>query len=284
MHVDDIVLAGNNTTTCLEFKKYLNNCFKIKDLGPLKYFLGIEVARSPMGIFLSQRKYSLDILCEAGVSASRLATASMELNHHLALASDPVLGDRVRYRRLVYLTITRPDISYAVNTLSQFLHELRQQHMDAAMLVLHYLKGSLGQGIVLSVATPLQLHAFCDSDWASCPLTQRSVIGYFITLGSSPVSWKSKKQPTVSRFSAEAKYRAMVVTTCELTLLKSFLLSLGIHHQSPMKLYCDNQSALHIASNPVFHERTKHIEIDCHYVREQLLAGNITTSHVRTAH
>ncbi|KAK2997579.1 hypothetical protein RJ639_026060 [Escallonia herrerae] len=156
----------------------------------------------------------------------------------------------------------------------------RSQHWDAALRVLRYLKAALGQGLFLPADSPLQIYAFCDSDSASCPLTRRSVTGYFVSLGNSPISWRTKKQPTVSQSSTEAEYRSMAVSTCELTWLKSFLLSLGVRHDRPMRLFCNNQAALHIASNPVFHERTKHIEIDCHYVREQLLAGNISTAHV----
>lgn len=146
--------------------------------------------------------------------------------------------------------------------------------------VLRYLKGSPGQGILLKSDSTLQLYAFCDADWAACPSTRRSLTAYFVHLGTSPISWKTKKQPTVARSSAEAEYRAMAMTTCELTWLKSFLASLGVFHAQPMRLFCDNQAALHIASNPVFHERTKHIEVDCHYVREQLLAGSIATSYL----
>lgn len=151
------------------------------------------------------------------------------------------------------------------------------------MRVLRYLKGSPGQGSILAADSSLQLNAFYDSDWAICPLTRRSVTGYFVTLGTSPISWKTKKQPTVSRTSSEAEYQVMAVTTSELTWLKSFLKSLGVHHHRPMRLFCDNQAALHIVSNPAFHERTKHIEIDYHYAREQLIAGNISTAHVRSA-
>ncbi|KAK3009525.1 hypothetical protein RJ639_014941 [Escallonia herrerae] len=288
VYVDDLTLAGNNSTAYSSFKKYLNNCFKLKDLGPLKYFLGIEAARGPCGLFLSQRKYALDILSESGLSASKPAAFPMEQNHGLALAGGPLLSDPGPYRRLigrpVYLTITRPDICYAVHVLSQFMQSPRSQHWDAALQVLRYLKAAPGQGLFLPANSPLQIYAFCDSDWASCPLTRRSVTGNFVSLRNSPISWRTKKQPTVSRSSAEAEYRSMAVTTCELTWLKSFLLSLGVHHDRPIRLFCDNQAALHIASNPVFHERTKHIEIDCHYVREQLLAANISTAHVRTAH
>ncbi|KAK2999604.1 hypothetical protein RJ639_023297 [Escallonia herrerae] len=255
VYVDDLILAGNNSTACSSFKKYLNDCFKLKNLGPLKYFLGIEAARGPSGLFLSQRKYALDILygsakyaldilSESGLSASKPAAFPMEQNHSLALAGGPLLSDPGPYRRLighlVYLTITRPDICYAVHVLSQFMQSHRSQHWDAALRVLRYLKAAPGQGLFLPSDSPLQIYAFCDSDWASCPLTRRSVTGYFVSLGNSPISWRTKKQPTVSRSSAKAEYRSMVVTICELTWLKSFLLSLGVHHDRPMRLFCDN--------------------------------------------
>jgi len=155
-----------------------------------------------------------------------------------------------------------------------------EAHMEAARRVLRYLKGNPGQGLLLKADADLNVFAFCDSDWGACPLTRRSLTGYFVTIGGSPVSWKTKKQSTVSRSSAEAEYRAMATVTSELIWIKSFLGSLGIFLAKPMKLYCDNQAALHIAKNPVFHERTKHIEIDCHFVRERLLLKDLDTGYV----
>jgi len=285
VYVDDIVLTGNNPAATVHFKNYLHTCFSIKDLGILKYFLGIEAARSPQGLFLCQRKYALEIIAECGLLGAKPVAFPMEENHKLALAQGPLLPDPTRYRRLIgrliYLTITRPDLTYAVHILSQFMQAPREDHIEAARRVLRYLKGTAGQGILLRAATDLHLVGFCDSDWRACPLSRKSLTGYFITLGGSPVSWRSKKQATVSRSSAEAEYRAMAFATSELIWIRSFLASLGVF-PAPMTLYCDSQAALHIARNPVFHERTKHIEIDCHFVREKLEAGILHLAHVGT--
>lgn len=156
-------------------------------------------------------------------------------------------------------------------------------HWAATVRVLRYLKSHPGQGIFLSKHSSLQVSAYCDSDWASCPLTRRSITGYFIRLGDSPVSWKTKKQPTVSRSSAEAEYRAMAAACCELLWLKYFLHSLGVHLSQPMRLHCDSQATLHIVANPVFHDRAKYIEIDCHFVRDLIQSRVVVTSHIRTS-
>ncbi|KAG5551959.1 hypothetical protein RHGRI_010151 [Rhododendron griersonianum] len=283
VYVDDILIAGNDDQAISCLKAFLHQRFRIKDLGQLKYFLGIEIARSKSGIFLNQRKYLLDILADAGYLGSRGCEFPMEqqlkLDHSGVLLDNPS-----RYRRLVgrllYLTITRPDIVYAVNNLSQFMHEPRQPHMDAALRLLRYLKTTPGEGILLSSSSSLQLTCYSDSDWASCPMTRRSTTGFITFLGHSPISWKTKKQVTVSRSSAEAEYRSMATATCEITWLKYLLTDLGVPHHQPVALHCDNQAAMHIAANPVFHERTKHIELDCHLVREKILQGLISTVHV----
>jgi len=108
--------------------------------------------------------------------------------------------------------------------------------------------------------------------------------GFLATLGGSPISWKTKKQGLVSRSSAEAEYRAMATVTSELILIKSLLAAMGVYHTSPMTLFCDNQAALHISKNPIFHDRTKHIEMDCHFVRERLVSGDLTTGYVSSKH
>lgn len=286
VYVDDIIISGNDSAALKAFKAYLSACFHMKDLGVLKYFLGIEVARNPSGLFLCQRKYTLDIISEAGLLGAKPASFSMEQHHKLAHATGALLVDPLPYRRLlgrlIYLAVTRPDLAYSVHVLSQFMHEPRQEHWEAALRVVRYLKSSPGQGILLRSDSDLSLSGWCDSDWAACPLTRRSLTGWLVFLGQSPIAWKTKKQHTVSRSSAEAEYRSMASLTCELKWLKALLLSLGVHHPSAIPLFCDSQSALHIAKNPVFHERTKHIEVDCHFVRDAIQDGLIAPSYVPT--
>lgn len=154
--------------------------------------------------------------------------------------------------------------------------------MQAALRTVRYLKGTPGQGILLHSDNDFQITGWCDSDWASCAITRRSVTGYFVQLGASPVSWKTRKQPTVSCSSAEAEYRAMAFLTKELIWLKRILCALGVAHDSPMRIHCDSKSAIHIGNNPVFHERTKHIEVYCHFIRDECLAGTIILIHVNT--
>ncbi|XP_062017496.1 uncharacterized mitochondrial protein AtMg00810-like [Rosa rugosa] len=264
-------------------KKILSNNFLIKDLGNLKYFLGVEDARSKKGIAISQRKYTLDLLDDAGLLGARPAKFPMDQNLKLTATDGEILKDPSRYRRLVgrliYLTVTRPHITYSVHILSQFMHQPRKPHFEAALRVLRYLKGTPGQGLLFPSQSSLKLKGYCDADWGGCPTTKRSVSSYCVFLGDSLISWKSKKQSVVSCSSAEAEYRSMASATCELTWLKYLLQDLQVHHPEPARLVCDNQAALYIAANPVFHERTKHIEMDCHVVRERIQMGVIATAY-----
>ncbi|GJZ87171.1 putative reverse transcriptase, RNA-dependent DNA polymerase, LTR copia-type gag-polypeptide [Tanacetum coccineum] len=213
IYVDDVIITGNNLIKIQETKKQLDDEFSIKDLGPLKYFLGIEVAKTRDGLVLSQRKYTLDILEDSGKLGCKPSVFPIEEGLKLDKGESESRVDASQYRRLIgrllYLQATRPDITYTVNILSQFVADPRNNHLEAANRVLGYLKATPGQGILLSRAGDPVLTAYCDSDWLGCPYTRRSRTGYLLLLGGTPISWRTKKQSVVSRSSAEAEYMAM---------------------------------------------------------------------------
>nr|GLL37840.1 uncharacterized protein LOC109157056 [Ipomoea trifida] len=212
---DDILVAGTDHEHIKKLKQMLDEDFKIKDLGQLNYFLGIEAFKTPSGQKLN--------------------------NTEGILLDNPEVFRRV-IGKLLYLTNARPDISYVVQQLSQFVDKPRDVHLIAAHRVLRYLKGSPGKGLFYASKSPIKLQGFSVSDWATCTETRKSITGYCIYLWDSLISWKTKKQATVS--------------SC-----------------SPVALFYDNKSAVAIGENYVFHERTKHIEIDCHVVRQKVHEG-----------
>lgn len=174
------------------------------------------------------------------------------------------LADPSPYQRLIskliYLTVTRPDIAFSVHILTQFMQQPTCVHMQAAEHLLRYLAGNPSQGVLLASTSAAQLTTYCDSYWESCPTTQKSTSGFCILLGSSPISWKTKKQSLVAGSTIESEYRAMALTACEITWLTSLLKDIGVHKLSPTLLNYDNKVVLSIAANPVLHEHTKHID------------------------
>nr|CAN76350.1 hypothetical protein VITISV_025245 [Vitis vinifera] len=270
VYVDDIIITDSDQNGIQKLKQHLFTHFQTKDLGKLKYFLGIEIAQSSSGVVLSQRKYALDILEETGMLDCKPVDTPMDPNVKLIPGQGEPLGDPGKYRRLVgklnYLTITRSDISFPVSVVSQFLQSPCDSHWDVVIRILQYIKSTPGQ----------------DADWVGSPTDRCSTSGYCVFIGGNLISWKSKKQDVVARACAEAEYRAMALATCELIWLKHLLRELRFGKDEQMKLTCDNQAALHIASNPVFHERTKHIEVDCHFIREKITSGCVATSFVNS--
>ncbi|KAL6327500.1 hypothetical protein AAG906_021575 [Vitis piasezkii] len=277
LYVDDMIITGDDLSGIQELKDFLSQQFEMKDLGHLSYFLGLEITHSTDGLYITQAKYASDLLSQAGLTDSKTVDTPIELNAHLTPSGGKPLSNPSLYRRLVgslvYLTVTRPDISYVVHQVSQYLSAPRSTHYAVVLRILRYLKGTLFHGLFYSAQSPLVLRAFSDADWAGDPTDRRSTTGYCFLLGSSLISWRSKKQTFVARSSTEAEYRALADTTSELLWLRWLLKDLGVSTSSATPLYCDNQSAIHIAHNDVFHERTKHIEIDCHFIRYHLVHG-----------
>ncbi|CAN6563085.1 unnamed protein product [Malus baccata var. baccata] len=260
IYVDDMIITGDDCDEISRLQRNLAAEFEMKNLGDLKYFLGVEVARSLKGIFLSQRKYVLDLLKETGMLGCKPVDTPIVEKNHLCLDPNQKSIDKGRYQRLVgrliYLAHTRPDIAYAVSVVSQFMHSPNVDHMAAVMRILAYLKSAPGKGVLYRKHGHLRIERFTDADWAGS-------VGNLVT-------WRSKKQKVVSRSSAEAEFRGMAHGICELLWLRKLLEGLGFKPKETMRLYCDNKSARDIADNPVQHDRTKHVEVDRHFIKEKL--------------
>ena len=285
VYVDDIVITESACTGISSFKSFFHDQFHTKDLGMLRYFLGVEVMRSKHGIFLSQRKYVLDLLSETGKLGAKPCSSPMAPGVHLTREGE-LFEDPERYKRLVgklnYLTVTRPDITHSVSVVSQYMSSPTVDNWAVVEHILCYLKGASGRGILYSNHGHNRVECFTNADCAGSKEDRRSTSGYCIFVGGNLVSWKSKKKGAVSCSSAESKYRAMPQSVCEIMWLHQLFMEVGIKTLVPTKLWCDNQTALHIASNPVLHERTKHIEIDCYFVREKIQLGLISIGYVMT--
>ena len=274
VYVDDMIITGDDAEEISRLQEQLSTEFEMKNLGGLKYFLGIEVARSRQGIFLSQRKYVLDLLSEVGLLECKPADTPIVPNHKLGEYTDQVPADKERYQRLVgkliYLSHTRPDIAYAVSVVSQFMHCPSEDHMDAVIRILRYLKSSPGKGLMFSKNNHLNVDGYTDADWAGNISDRKSTSGYFTFVGGNLVTWRSKKQKVVALSSAEAEFRGMAKGLCELLWLRRLLAEIGFAPSSEMNLFCDNKAAIDISHNPIQHDRTKHVEVDRHFIKHNL--------------
>lgn len=251
VYVDDLVIAGDSLAEINALKRILDDKFSIKDLGALKYFLGFEVARTKEGLHMCQRKYALDLLQDSGLLACKPCSTPMDSGIKFIKDQDAPYADITSYRRLIgrliYLTHTRPDISHAISILSQYLSAPCHEHYTATQRILRYIKRDPGLGLYFPSNSTMELRGFTDSNWANCPDTRRSTSGFCFFFGSALISWKSKKQRTVSRSSSEAEYRALALGGCEAQWLIYLLNDLQIHSSQPVVIYCDNHSAIHIA-------------------------------------
>lgn len=288
LYVDDIIVTGNQPSYIQQLITQLRSRFDMADLGPLRYFLGLEITRSSLGINVCQTKYVRDLLTRYGMSGVKPCNTPIILRSDVSVGDPCCLEDSQSFRAIVgslhYLTFTRPDIAFSISKLSQAMHSPCSSHLIAAKCVLRYLAGSMDKGMLFraSQSRPFQLSAFSDSDWAGDQVDRRSTTGFVVFLGHNPISWVAKKQTTVSRSSTEAKYRALAFTATELFWIQQLLSDLHIFGPSPPLLFCDNKSAIQLAKNPVFHGRTKHIEIDFHFIRECVVSKDISLHFVAT--
>ncbi|RVW80368.1 Retrovirus-related Pol polyprotein from transposon TNT 1-94 [Vitis vinifera] len=279
-------LNGDHEEKIDLLKKLLTKEFEIKDLGNLKYFLRMEIARSKKGIAVSQRKYVLDLLNETGMLGCKPAETPMDTTVKLEESDGSAPVDKGRYQRLVgkliYLSHARPDIGFSVSVVSQFMNNPTEKHMTAVIRILRYLKMTPGKGLFFQRTTKKEIEIFSDADWAGSVTDRRSTSGYCSFVWGNLVTWRSKKQSVVARSSAEVEFRAMAQGICEGIWLNRLLEELRVPLKHPMVLYCDNQAAISIAKNPVHHDRTKHVEIDRHFIKEKIEEGVFKVSYTPT--
>eukprot|EP00253_Pinus_taeda_P033844 PITA_33844 len=232
----------------------------------------LTVLQSKEGISLSQSKYACDILRHFHMEDCKPAPSPFQSGVKLSVSCTSPEVDATLYRQLVgkllYLTHTRPDLSFAVGLVARVMQNPRESHWKAAKRILRYVRGTIQLGIHYSAkATPL-LVGFTDSDWAGDPDDRKSTAGYVFTLGSGPITWACKKQAAISLSSAEAEYRGAVEASKEALWLRQILSEFGFEQQHPTTLWCDNQSAIQLCKDPVQHQRSKHIELHMHFIRK----------------
>jgi hypothetical protein len=257
------------------------------DMGDLHYFLGIRVQRTARGFFLNQAQYVEELLRRAGMSQCHATSTPMDTAPKVAAAAGAPVSDPSEYRSIVsglqYLTMTRPDLAYAVQQACLQMHDPRDSHRALIRRILRYVRGTHQHGLLLPASSSTDIIAYSDADWAGCPDTRRSTSGYCVYLGDTLSSWSSKRQAIVSRSSAEAEYRAVANAVADCVWLRQLLGELSVSQPKATGIFCDNVSAVCMSTNPVHHRRTEHIELDIHFVREKVALGEFRVVHVPTA-
>jgi hypothetical protein len=287
IYVDDLIIATNDMKKMSEIKESLQSAFKMKDLGPIHYCLGIEFKQDLENntITMSQAKYSEEILQRFEMDKCSPLSTPLDPNEKLERSTSKEEND-FPYQSLIgaimYLAVsTRPDLAYPVSALSQFNTQHGEEHWNAAIRVLRYLRGTSDYALVYR-RTGAKLQGYIDADWGNCVNDRRSYSGYAFILGNAAICWDAKKQRTVSLSSTESEYMAMCEGTKEAMYLRNFLGELGFE-RTPVTIFNDNQGAQHLVKNPVHHKRTKHIDIRYHFIKEAFENKIIETKYLPTS-
>lgn len=276
VYVDDIIVASSKSDAVSALLKNLQKDFALKDLGDLHYILGIQVKKQKDGILMSQEGYVTDILKRVNMATCKPVTTPLSICEKLSVHEGELLGpqDATRYKSIVgalqYLTLTRPDISFSANKVCQFLHSPMLLYWSPVKRIIRYLHGTITVGLKIGISMSILVSGFADADWAGYPDDRRSTGGFAVFLGSNLISWSARKQATASRSSTVAEYKALANCSAAIMWVQSLLHELKVPHPSNGRLWCDNLGATYLSANTVFHARTKHIEIDYHFVRERV--------------
>jgi cell pole-organizing protein PopZ len=286
IYVDDIVYTGSSERMLSEFKREMMQRYEMTDLGLLHHFLGMGILQTDQGVFIHQSKYAKSLLSKFGLEDCKPVSIPLATGEKLKKVDGSELADEGLYRKIVgsllYLTATRPDLMYATSLMSRFMNGPTKIHMGAAKRVLRYVQGTLSYGIEYVRNQSTTLIGFCDADWAGSEDDSRSTSGYAFSFGSGAFSWASVKQNTVALSTAEAEYVSASEATAQAIWLRFVLDDFGEMQAEATPLFCDNMSAISMAKNPVFHQRTRHINRKYHFIREALQEGVINMKFCRS--
>ena len=285
IYVDDIIFGSTNQKSCEEFSRVMTQKFEMSMMGELNYFLGFQVKQLKDGTFISQTKYTQDLLKRFGMKDAKPAKTPMGTDGHTDLNKGGKSVDQKAYRSMIgsllYLCASRPDIMLSVCMCARFQSDPKECHLVAVKRILRYLVATPCFGIWYPKGSTFDLIGYSDSDYAGCKVDRKSTSGTCQFLGRSLVSWNSKKQTSVALSTAEAEYVAAGQCCAQLLWMRQTLRDFG-YNLSKVPLLCDNESAIRMAENPVEHSRTKHIDIRHHFLRDHQQKGDIEVFHVST--
>jgi hypothetical protein len=283
--VDDIVFGGSSNSLVARFAKDMSREFEMSMMGELQFFLGLQIKQSKEGTSVHQAKYTKDIVRKFKMEDSKAMTTPMSTTTALDADEEGEHVDRKEYRSMIgsllYLTATRPDIQFSVYLCARFQASPRTSHRQGVKRIFRYLRHTPNFGLWYSASSSLALHGFSDADFAGCRLDRKSTSGTCQFLGSSLVSWSSRKQSSVAQSTTEAEYVA-VASCCSQLLWITYTMSDFGEEYTHVSLQCDSSSAISVAKNPVLHSKTKHIEVGYHFLRDNVEKGKITLIHVPT--
>ncbi|KAL5816417.1 hypothetical protein ACOSQ3_024795 [Xanthoceras sorbifolium] len=285
LYVDDLIFTGNNPAMFEDFKQRMVKEFEMTDIGLMAHFLGIEVVQSEKGIFISQSIYAKEILKRFSMEKCNPVTTPVETGLELR-KNEKGDVDPTYFKSLVgslrYLTCTRPDILYGVGLVSRYMETPDQSHLNAAKRILRYIKGTINDGMLYTKCEDCRFTGYSDSDWGRDLDERKSTTGFTFFMGDTVFTWSSKKQAIVTLSSCEAEYVAACSAVCHGIWIRNVLEYLGFPQVNPTEVYIDNRSAIALAKNPVFHERSKHIDTRYHFIREHVKNKEVELVSCRT--
>jgi hypothetical protein len=285
VYVDDIVFGSTSDDEVKAFTHVMSNEFEMSLMCELTYFLGLQVYQKDDGLFFSQSKYAKDLVKKFGLEDCKIAKSPMSTSVSLQHNPSEKCVDQTLYRSMIgsllYLTASRPDISYSVGVCARFQSDPKESHLHAVKRIIKYVLGTIDFGIFYTKDTNISIVGFCDADWGGNKDERKSTSGGCFYVGNNLVSWHSKKQTCISLSTAEAEYIAAGSCCTQLLWMKNMLKDYGFP-QSNFDLYCDNTSAIQIAKNPVQHTKTKHIDLRYHFIRDLVEKTTLALLYIPT--